>query len=182
MAEATEEMAQVTISSQPEPVSKEDGQEKVEDETIESIPPRTSPEQSVEGQSSDLNKTVHEEVEDDDEELPSPPRKSARLSAKRERTDSTSSSVHSRTMSESPLPRRRSTRLSSITAQEASPSRSGDKSQLTTIRETSPQPSTSKTEPDTQTADENEEDERLNELLADFVDDIVEEPVYSDSD
>lgn len=109
------------------------------------------------------------------EEIPltSPPRKSARLSAKRERSDSTSSY---QSITDSSIPKRRSIRLSSISMQESTPSKAGEVSvgaHLTTIPENRPPVEPVKSTGSTETKQKVDHDERIDELLADFVDEAA---------
>lgn len=152
------------------------------EETMELSPPNKSQMKALDthSQSSQSPITISKESsQGNDIEHLSPPRKSARLTAKRERTDSTSSRT-SLTRCESPLtpytPRRRSTRISSLTVQESTPSRTDEivSTQLSTIAENSPK-ATNSTVDCNGGIEKKTEDEMVDQLFADFVDESADE-------
>lgn len=141
--------------------------------SVETTPPKASPVISIDT-SSQSSQSCEAIVASEETPLTSPPRKSARLSAKRERSDSTSSH---RSITDSPIPKRRSTRRSSISMPDTTPNKADEVSiggHLTTIPENSspvdPEKSTISTENEQQKEDQTE---RVDELLADFVDEAA---------
>lgn len=121
-------------------------------------------------------------IEEGSEEKPltSPPRKSARLSAKR-RDSTTDSDMSVTTKSESPIPRRRSLRRNSTSSQDATPVKAKDEStvkKLPTIVETADQ-ADGKDKQTVNSTDENEtqKDEKalVDELAAAFVEDFIDD-------
>lgn len=137
--------------------------------SVETTPPKAIP-IDTSSQSSQSSEAI---VASEETPLTSPPRKSARLSAKRERSDSTSSH---RSITDSPIPKRRSTRFSSISMQESTPSMAGEVSigaYLTTIPENSPPVEPAKPTSSTENEQKEDETERIDELLADFVDEAA---------
>lgn len=146
-------------------------------------------EDSIDNDLKSLNKTIQEPeqekqetvkiaVEEKSEEKPltSPPRKSARLSAKRR--DSAIDSDISVTKSESPIPRRRSLRRNSTSSQDIPPpTKSKEESvpqKLATIEETDKTDSQAKSiiiDNETRKS----EMELVDELAASFVDEFIDE-------
>lgn len=108
----------------------------------------------------------------DDKALKSPPRKSARLSAKRRLSESLDSPI---VRSESPLPRRRSTRRNSNASQLSEATKSdGLNITLSTIDETQQIDDTTILTPET-TEKADKTDESLNESKSDKADESVDE-------
>lgn len=127
------------------------------------------------------NETVKIVVEESSEEKPltSPPRKSARLSAKHQ-DSSMDSDISTTTKSESPVPRRRSLRRNSTSSQDATPVKSKEEpliKKLPTIVETADQidskskPTTSNNENEIKTS----EKELVDELAAAFVEEFIDD-------
>lgn len=121
-------------------------------------------------------------VEESSEEKPltSPPRKSARLSAKR-RDSATDSDISVTTKSESPVPRRRSLRRNSTSSQDGTPAKAKEElanKKLPTIVETVDQ-ADGKSKQTTSNDNENEtkKDEKalVDELAAAFVEDFIDD-------
>lgn len=114
-----------------------------------------------------------------DKALPSPPRKSARLSAKRHDICTEADSLV--TKSESPLPRRRSTRLSSTSSQDFAPAKMREESatkRLSVIMEkdkvdavSSPQTKSVRPESEEQKVEKDMVDELAAAFVEEFIDD-----------
>lgn len=120
-------------------------------------------------------------VEDGTEEKPltSPPRKSARLSAKR-RDSTTDSDISIVTKSESPVPRRRSLRRNSTSSQDATPIKAKEEpaKKLPTIVETSDQfDGNAKQTTSDSTDSETQKNEKalVDELAAAFVEEFIDD-------
>lgn len=145
----------------------------IEQVAVETTPSKASPVKSFDT-SSQLSQSFEAIAASEEAPLTSPPRKSARLSAKRERSDSTSSH---RSITDSPIPKRRSTRLSSISMQESTPNKAGGEvtsgGHLTTIPENSPPVELAKSTISTENQQKEDNTERIDELLADFVDEAA---------
>lgn len=127
--------------------------------------------------------TVKTTVEESSEEKPltSPPRKSARLSAKRRDSTNTDSDISVTTKSESPLPIRRSLRRNSTSSQDATPVKAKDEltvKKLPTIVETADQ-ADGKDKQIASSTDENatqtSEKALVDELAAAFVEEFIDD-------
>lgn len=118
-------------------------------------------------------------IEDDDDDniegeepLVSPPRKSARLSAKR-RDSSTENEIGSRKMTDSPVPKRRSMRLNSSSSQDTPP-KSREEScikKMPTITENVKENTQDESD---RSAKNNSEQALVDELAAAFVDEFID--------
>lgn len=135
--------------------------------------------QQVETQGETVKTTVEESSEE--KPLTSPPRKSARLSAKRRDSTNTDSDISVTTKPESPLPIRRSLRRNSTSSQDATPVKAKDEStvkKLPTIVETTDQ-ADGKDKQTTSSTDENEtqtsEKALVDELAAAFVEEFIDD-------
>lgn len=135
--------------------------------------------QQVETQGETVKTTVEESSEE--KPLTSPPRKSARLSAKRRDSTNTDSDISVTTKPESPLPIRRSLRRNSTSSQDATPVKAKDEStvkKLPTIVETTDQ-ADGKNKQTTSSTDENEtqtsEKALVDELAAAFVEEFIDD-------
>lgn len=126
-----------------------------------------------------LDESLSIVIDDDIEEEPliSPPRKSARLSAKR-RDSTTENEICSRKMSESPIPKRRSMRLNSTSSQDTPPAKA--KEDLTTVKK---MPTIAENEKDNAQMESNHsvkndkngsEQALIDELAAAFVDEFID--------
>lgn len=121
-------------------------------------------------------------IDDDDDdverEVPSisPPRKSARLSAKR-RDSTTENESDSRKLSESPLPKRRSMRLNSASSQDTPPPKIRDESSIKKMPTISENVKDVQGECDRSEKDGNKnkcEQALVDELAAAFVDEFID--------
>lgn len=167
---ATQTIASQTINESSNIIYQQE--KEIEQSAIETTPSKASPVKSIDT-SSKLSQSFEAIAASEEAPLTSPPRKSARLSAKRERSDSTSSH---RSITDSPIPKRRSTRLSSISMQESTPNKAGEVSiggHLTTIPENSPPVEPAKLTNSTENEQNEDNTERIDELLADFVDEAA---------
>lgn len=106
----------------------------------------------------------------------SPPRKSARLEAKRR--DSTSENeMSTRRMSESPVPKRRSMRLNSTSSQDTPPAKIRDETiikKMPTITEIEKSNGQSEVDGSASNGKHNSDQALVDELAAAFVDDFIE--------
>lgn len=145
---------------------------------IEAASP-TSPEPQVKEPTEPIKETVSIVIDDDDddEELSiSPPRKSARLEAKRR--DSTSENeICTRKMSESPVPKRRSMRLNSTSSQDTPPAKIRDESiikKMPTITEIEKNNAQSEVDGIANNEKNNCDQALVDELAAAFVEEFIE--------
>lgn len=145
--------------------------------SIEAASP-TSPEPQVKEPTESIKETVSIVIDDDDdEELSiSPPRKSARLEAKRR--DSTSENeICTRKMSESPVPKRRSMRLNSTSSQDTPPAKIRDESiikKMPTITEIEKNNAQSEVDGIANNEKNNCDQALVDELAAAFVEEFIE--------
>lgn len=132
---------------------------------------------SQEGKSTKPNEelTIVIDESDDEKPLSSPPRKSARLSAKRR--DSIAESESSITSKcESPLPKRRSLRLSSTSSQDTPPTKVREETikKLPTIKETENNVASNQSNPVTENDIDNNDKALVDELAAAFVEEFID--------
>lgn len=128
-----------------------------------------------------IDETLSIVIDDDDddiEELPSisPPRKSARLEAKR-RDSTTENEICSRKMSESPVPKRRSVRLNSTSSQDTPPAKIREESiikKMPTITENEKNIGQSEVDSGAKNDKNNSEQALVDELAAAFVEEFIE--------
>lgn len=120
---------------------------------------------------------VIDDNDDVDEELSiSPPRKSARLEAKR-RDSNSENELCTRKMSESPVPKRRSMRLNSTSSQDTPPAKIRDESiikKMPTITEIGKTHAESEVDGSVKNDKNNCDQALVDELAAAFVDEFIE--------
>lgn len=124
-----------------------------------------------------LSIVIDDNDDHDEEELSiSPPRKSARLEAKR-RDSNSENEMSSRKMSESPVPKRRSMRLNSTSSQDTPPAKIRDESivkKMPTITENDKNNTRSEVDGNAKNGKNNSDQALVDELAAAFVDDFIE--------
>lgn len=165
---ATVEVEEIDKTTSP---AEDDSEEKVTESTEVKLMESSTPPQSQQQPQEDTVKDVVEES--NEQSLPSPPRKSARLSAKRR--DSATDSDASITRCESPIPRRRSLRRNSISVQDSTPAKTKDESKklpvITEVDGSAKSPKTKTTENETQQSEKALVDELASAFVEEFIDD-----------